>query len=307
MRKINWIGVYPAVLTFFDSEENLDIEGFLGNLRFQVKSGVQGVIIGGSLGESSTLTHDERIQLLDAALLEVGNEVDVIFNIAEGSTRSAVALAKRAEKHGAHGLMLLPPLLYKPTDEEVVAFFAKVAESTDLPILLYNNPVDYKIEIKLDMLDQLQKYPTIQAIKESTRDISNVTRMKNLFGNRYKILCGVDTLSLEELLMGADGLVAGLVDAFPEETVAIYRLVKAGRTDEALTIYRWFLPLLELDILPQLVQNIKLAGVHAGVCTEFVRSPRKPLVGAERARVEQVITSSLATRPKLPEYLHLPV
>jgi 4-hydroxy-tetrahydrodipicolinate synthase len=307
MRKINWVGVYPAVLTFFDSDENLDIEGYLGNLRFQVKSGVQGVIIGGSLGESSTLTHDERIQLLDATVTEIGHESDVIFNIAEGSTRTAIALAKRAEKHGAHGLMVLPPMMYKPTDQEVVDYFAAIAESTNLPILLYNNPVDYKIEIKIEMLDQLQKYPTIQAIKESTRDISNVSRMRNAFGTRYKILCGVDTLSAEELLMGADGLVAGLVDAFPEETVAIYRLIKAGRVEEALKIYRWFLPLLELDIHPQLVQNIKLAGVHAGVCTEYVRAPRKPLVGADRARVEQIITSSLATRPTLPEYLHLPI
>jgi len=307
MRKINWVGVYPAVLTFFDSDENLDIEGYLGNLRFQVKSGVQGVIIGGSLGESSTLTHDERIQLLDATVTEIGHESDVIFNIAEGSTRTAIALAKRAEKHGAHGLMVLPPMMYKPTDQEVVDYFAAIAESTNLPILLYNNPVDYKIEIKIDMLDQLQKYPTIQAIKESTRDISNVTRMRNSFGDRYKILCGVDTLSAEELLIGADGLVAGLVDAFPQETVAIYRLIKAGRVDEAIKIYRWFLPLLELDIHPQLVQNIKLAGVHAGVCTEYVRLPRKPLVGAERMRVEKIITSSLDTRPTLPEYLHLPV
>ena len=300
-RIVKWEGVYPAVLTMFHKDGGLDIPTFLDNITFQVACGVDGIIIGGSLGESSTLSHDDRIELLEAALNAVGNQVDIILNIAEGSTANAISLAQKAKKHGAHGLMLLPPMMYKPTDQEVVDYFIEVAEATDLPILLYNNPVDYKINISIEMFDAMQNVPTIKAVKESTRDISNVTRMKAQFGDRYKILCGVDTLALEELLMGADGWVAGLVDAFPAETVAVYRLAKAGRVDEALEIYRWFLPILELDIHPQLVQNIKLAGVKTGISTEYVRSPRKPLVGAERDRVLNILDKGLATRPTLPQ------
>jgi len=304
-REVKWKGIYPAVLTMFHADGTLDIDTYLVNIRAQVAAGVQGIIIGGSLGESSTLTHDDRLQLLAATLGEVGDKVDVIVNIAEGSTAAAIDLARKAEANGAHGLMVLPPMMYKPTDAEVVQFFREIATSTKLPILLYNNPVDYKIEIKLDMLDQLSDLANIQAVKESTRDISNVSRMKSRFGDRYQILCGVDTLALEEALMGADGWVAGLVDAFPAETVAIFRLAKAGRVAEAIEIYRWFLPILELDINPQLVQNIKLAAVMTGIGTEHVRGPRSPLQGAERERVLKILEDGLASRPTLPDYLQL--
>lgn len=304
-RQIIWKGVYPAVLTFFDDNGELDLAMFEKNIRFQVASGVQGIIIGGSLGESSTLTHDDKIALLKCAQATIGGQADILVNIAEGSTRSAISLAQRAELEGADGLMLLPPMMYKPTDNEVEHFFRLVAQSTKLPIMLYNNPYDYKIEVTLGILEGLKDQNNIQAIKESTRDISNVTRLKNSFGDRYKILCGVDTLAMEELLMGADGWVAGLVDAFPQETVAVYRLTKAGRTDEALKIYRWFLPLLELDIHPQLVQNIKLAAVYTGIGSEQVRLPRRPLEGAWRSHVINVIESSLKVRPDLGDYLKI--
>ena len=304
-RQVSWHGIYPAVTTKFHENGDLDIPMFLKNIHFQVESGVDGIIIGGSLGESSTITHEDRLALLDATLEAVGHQVDVLLNIAEGSTRSAIDLAKKAKAHGAHGLMVLPPMMYKPTDQEVADFFIEVADATDLPIIVYNNPVDYKIDITLDIFDQLQYYPTIQAVKESTRDVSNVSRMKSRFGDGFKIRCGVDTLALEELLMGADGWVAGLVDAFPQETVAIYRLAKAGRTDEAIAIYRWFLPILELDINPQLVQNIKLAEVMTGIGTEHVRKPRKKLVGEERKRVIRILEEGLANRPTLPDYLNI--
>lgn len=305
MRQVKWTGVYPAVTTKFKVNGNLDIPAFLKNIDYQVKAGVDGIIIGGSLGESSTLTHEERLELAKATLDQFGEQIDVILNIAEGATKSAIQLAQTAESIGVHGLMLLPPMMYKPTDQEVADYFKTVAQSTNLPILVYNNPVDYKIEITLDIFEQFLDIPNIQAVKESTRDISNVTRMKNRFGDRFKILCGVDTLAMEELLMGADGWVAGLVDAFPRETVAIYRLVKAGRIDEALTIYRWFLPILELDISPQLVQNIKLAEVMTGIGTEHVRAPRHILVGKERERVISILEKGLANRPELPDYLHI--
>lgn len=301
-RAVKWEGVYPAVLTMFHEDGSLDLETYHTNIQAQVDAGVQGIIIGGSLGESSTLTHAERIELLRYTLKHWSNDVDVIINIAEGSTQDATLLAKAAEANGADGIMLLPPMMYKPTDQEVVDFFIDVAQATSLPILVYNNPVDYKINISPDMFEQFVPIENIRAVKESTRDISNVSRMKSRFGDRFKVLCGVDTLALEEILMGADGWVAGLVDAFPAETVAIYRLAKAGRVEEAIDIYRWFLPVLELDINPQLVQNIKLAAVKTGIGTEFVRAPRKPLVGAERARVLKIIDDGLMNRPVLPDY-----
>jgi 4-hydroxy-tetrahydrodipicolinate synthase len=304
---INWNGVYPAVTTPFFENEELDLKTFQHNIEAQINAGVDGIIIGGSLGESSTLTHDERIELLKASTEQSKGRVPTLVNIAEGSTRTAIELALRSEKEGADGLMVLPPMMYKPTDEETVAHFVAVAESTSLPILLYNNPVDYKIEITMDMFEKFLPYDNIQAVKESTRDISNVTRLKNRFGDRFKILCGVDTLAMEELLMGADGWVAGLVDAFPAETVAIYRLVKAGRINEALDIYRWFLPILELDINPQLVQNIKLAQVYTELGTEHVRAPRKKLIGEERKRVIGIIEEGIKDRPDLPDYLSIEV
>ncbi|KAA3636107.1 MAG: dihydrodipicolinate synthase family protein [Bacteroidetes bacterium] len=303
--QVPWIGVYPAVTTKFTQSEELDIDAFLKNTDFQIQAGIDGMIIGGSLGESSTLTHSERIELLQATKNHIGDKIPVIVNVAEGSTRSAISLAQKAQDAGADGLMVLPPMMYKSTDEETTEFFKTIAKSTDLPILLYNNPVDYKIEIKIPMLEELLKLDNIQAIKESTRDISNVTRLRNAFGDSIKILCGVDTIAIEELVMGADGWVAGLVDAFPAETVAIYRLVKAGRIEEALAIHRWFLPILELDISPQLVQNIKLAEVKTGIGTEYVRQPRKMLSGTERQRVLDILDEGLANRPVLPDYLNL--
>lgn len=307
MRQVTWIGVYPAVTTKFHEDGSLDLPGFVKNITAQADAGIDGLVIGGSLGESSTLTHQDRLKLLAAALESVGDRIDIILNIAEGSTKAAIELAGKAEANGAHGLMLLPPMMYKPTDQEVADFFAEVAQSTSLPIMLYNNPIDYKIEVTLEILEQLSPIENIQAIKESTRDISNVTRLRNQFGNRYKILCGVDTIAMEELMMGADGWVAGLVDAFPAETVAIYRLTKAGRVDEALEIYRWFMPILELDIDPQLVQNIKLAEVMTGLGTEHVRAPRKILQGRRREQVIQILEAGLAKRPTLPNYLELEV
>lgn len=296
---ISWTGVYPALLTPFTSDDKLDLIMFEKNLKAQLDAGVHGIILGGSLGEASTLSPDEKIELLKFALERVAGRVPVVLNIAEGSTREAVKAAREAEKAGAQGLMLLPPMRYKADDRETVSFFKAVADSTPLPIMIYNNPVDYKIEVTLDMFAELSDRKNITAVKESTRDISNVSRMITRFGTRYKILCGVDPLAMEELLMGADGWVAGLVCAFPKETVAIYQLTKARKIDEAAKIYRWFLPLLELDIHPKLVQYIKLAAQEAGIGSEIVRPPRLPLIGNERERVLQVIREGIRTRPVL--------
>ena len=225
------------------------------------------------------------------------------MNIAEGTTKEAVRQASLAHDWGAQGLMVLPPMRYKSGPQETAAWFKAIARSTDLSVMVYNNPVDYGIEVTLDMFEALIDCDNIRAVKESTRDVTNVTRMRNRFGDRIRILCGVDTLALEELLLGADGWVAGLVDAFPRETVAIYRLAKAGRIAEATAIYRWFMPLLELDIHPRLVQYIKLAAAETGIGTEHVRAPRLPLEGTERERVTAIVRKGIAERPSLPDTL----
>ena len=296
---VTWQGVYPALLTPFTTDDQLDLPLFEKNLTAQLEAGVHGVIIGGSLGEASTITRDERLRLVGKALAVSAGRVPVIMNIAESVTGEAVLAARDAAEHGADGLMLLPPMRYYADSRETAQFFRAVAESSSLPIMLYNNPVDYKIAVTLAMFEDLADLPTIQAVKESTRDLTNITRMRNAFGDRFKIMGGVDTLALEALLLGADGWVAGLVDAFPQETVAIYELAKAGQLETARAIYRWFMPLLELDIQPKLVQYIKLAATATGIGSEYVRAPRLTLTGSERQRVLAIIDTALASRPVL--------
>ena len=303
--KFKWEGVMPAVTTKFTKEDTLDLELFLKNINSQLDAGVHGIVLGGTLGEASTLGDSEKRILTRETVQFVAGKVPVMMNIAEQTTKGAIMAANKAEEDGASGLMMLPPMRYSAGNREVVEYFKAVALNSALPIMVYNNPVDYKTEVSLDMFEELLKCDTIQAVKESTRDISNVTRIKNRFGDRLKIMTGVDTLALESLLMGADGWIAGLVCAFPRETVAIYELQKAGKTQEALAIYRWFLPLLELDINSKLVQNIKLAEVATGIGSEQVRAPRLPLVGSERAQVLKVIEESLKNRPQLPVYKNL--
>lgn len=297
---IKWEGVMPAVTTKFTEDDQLDLVMFEKNIKAQMEAGVNGIILGGTLGEASTLKAEEKETLIKTTLSITEQKIPVIINIAEQTTEDAIAVAKHAESIGANGLMLLPPMRYKATDFETVTYFTAIAKSTSLPIMIYNNPVDYKIEVTLDMFEELIKCDNIQAVKESTRDITNVIRIKNRFGDRLKVLTGVDTLALESLVTGADGWVAGLVCAYPAETVAIYNLVKASKVDEAMEIYRWFMPLLELDISPQLVQNIKLAEVATGIGTENVRAPRLPLQGAERERVLKIIDTAMKNRPILP-------
>ncbi|NJB70582.1 4-hydroxy-tetrahydrodipicolinate synthase [Saonia flava] len=297
-----WKGVMPAVTTKFTQNDELDLDMFQTNIKAQLDAGVEGIILGGTLGEASTLSPKEKSILVKETVILANGSVPTIINIAEQTTKGAIDTAHIAEKDGAQGLMLLPPMRYKADSRETITYFSEIAKNTSLPIMLYNNPIDYGIEITLDMLDELTPHNNIQAVKESTRDISNVTRIRNRFGSRYSILTGVDTLGMESLLMGADGWVAGLVCAFPRETVAIYKLIKANRIEEALKIYRWFLPLLELDVSTKLVQNIKLAEVHTGIGTENVRAPRLPLAGKERERVLAIIEEGLRTRPTLPNY-----
>jgi 4-hydroxy-tetrahydrodipicolinate synthase len=305
MSKMNWEGVFPAMLTPFTADDEIDFAMFDKNVSAQLKAGIEGVILAGSLGEASTLDYEEKIRLLIYSVEILKGRIPTVMNIAEQSTRVAVKLAQDAEKNGADGLMVLPPMRYKADDGETLNYFKAIASSTSLPLMIYNNPVDYKIEVTLDMFEELARIPNVQAIKESTRDVTNLVRLRNRFGNRFSIFCGVDTLVLEELMLGADGIVGGLVDAFPAETVAIYKLAKMGCYKEALEIYRWFMPVLELDIHPKLVQYIKLAAVQTGLSTEYVRAPREAITGEERKAVLATINKAIETRPTLPDYKKL--
>lgn len=301
----NWEGVYPALLTPFKKDDTIDFDLFKINLDAQLAAGISGIVMGGSLGEASTLLNSEKWELLRFSKQVMTRPVPAIVNIAEQSTKVAIETAEHAEANGADGLMLLPPMRYKADERETVTFFKSIAAATNLPIMIYNNPYDYKIEVTLNMFEELAAISSIQAVKESTRDVSNVTRMYNRFGDRFKILCGVDTLALEELALGVDGWIGGLVDAFPVETVVIFELMKVEKFKEALAIYRWFLPLLELDIHPKLVQYIKLAATKTGISSEYVRAPRLVLEGTERKSILKIIEDNIAIRPNLDAYLHL--
>ncbi len=297
--KLNWEGIYPAVLTPFTKEGEIDFEMFTLNTEAQIKAGVHGIILAGTLGEASALETEEKFELLKYAKKITQGRTPVILNLSENTTKNAVNFAQKAKEFGADGLMLLPPMRYKADNREVVEYFKAVASATDLPILIYNNPVDYGIYVTLEMFEELIEYPTIQAVKESTRDLANVTRMINRFGKRIKILGGVDTICLETLMLGADGLVAGLVDAFPNETMAMYNYAKAHEYDKAVAIYRWFMPLLELDIHPKLIQYIKLAAASEGISNPYVRAPRLELYGEEAEKVQKIIDEGRANRPVL--------
>jgi 1-pyrroline-4-hydroxy-2-carboxylate deaminase len=300
MGNFKWEGVFPAVTTKFKADETIDFDLFGKNVEAQIQAGVNGIVLGGTLGESGVLTQSEKFELVKETVKISGGRVPVLMNVAEQRTNDAINFMAESAKAGADGFMMLPPLRYVSDERETLQYIEKAARSTELPIMIYNNPIDYKTEITLPMFDVLEKHANIQAVKESTRDISNTTRMLNRYGDRFKILSGVDTMAMESLVMGAHGWVAGLVCAFPKETVTIFKLIKAGRIDEARKIYQWFLPLLELDIHTKLVQYIKMAETLTDLGSEYVREPRLTLVGEERTRVIGIIEKALACRPELP-------
>ena len=297
-----WAGVYPAVTTKFTEDFSLDHAEMEKSFNFQIDSGVHGIICCGSLGENSSMSTKERLSVLKTALNVSNGRVPVLVTVAEGSTADACLFAKKSQELGADGLMVLPPMRYTSDPRETREYLTIISEASDLPIMIYNNPIAYNVDVTPEMFLELAENPKFVAIKESSDNIRRVTDIINLTGDRYQIFCGVDNIALESILMGSIGWVAGLVCAFPRETVAIYELAKAGRIEEAREIYRWFMPLLHLDVSTKLVQNIKLAEAMAGVSTERVRPPRLQLVGEERARVEKTIRDALACRPELPQF-----
>jgi 4-hydroxy-tetrahydrodipicolinate synthase len=298
----DWQGVYSAITTKLTPAEEVDLAAVRADIDFQIEAQVDGLVVCGSLGEASTLTADEKIAIASAAKEQANGRAPVILTIAEDSTRAAAALIERAAKAGVDGLMVLPAMRYFATPREVIAHYRAMARASDLDIMIYNNPVAYAIDVTPEMLAELADEPKFVAIKESSGDLRRITDIHNRLGDRYRIFTGVDDLALESLLLGAVGWVAGLVCAFPKETVAIHALARAGRIEEAREIYRWFMPLLHLDVSHRFVQNIKLAEHLVRGTATTVRAPRRELDGDELAEVTQTVKPALANRPDLSRY-----
>lgn len=294
-----WNGVIPAVTTKFTADGGLDHAEMERCFASQIDAGCDGLIVCGSLGEGPMLSQAERIEVLKTAQRVAGNR-PVLLTVSEAGTREATTLAAAAAKAGASGLMVVPSPIYHTDRDETVANLRAIAEAGDLPVMIYSNRVAYRVDVTPDVMEELASDARFVAIKESSDDIRRTTEIFNRLGSRYDVLTGVDNLAYEALTAGAVGWVAGLVVAFPAETVAIYRLIRAGRHAEALAIYRWFRPLLDLDVSTYLVQNIKLAEVLAIGSNDRVRAPRKPLAGERRATVEKIVRDAIATRPALP-------
>lgn len=294
----NWSGIFSAVTTKFHEDGRLDFASMEKHLKFQIESGVHGLVVLGSLGENVTLTPIEKQDVLKLALKVSNGKVPVLSGVAETSTAMACNYVRQAQANGANGFMLMPAMVYPADRRETLQYFRTVAAASDVPIMLYNNPVSYKVDLTPDMFAELADEPKFVALKESSDNVRRITDIVNAVGTRYRIFTGVDDLAMESLMLGAVGWVAGLVCAFPKETVVLYKLVMDGRIEEALKLYRWFMPLLHLDVSTKFVQNIKLAEAIIGVGTEHVRPPRLPLVGEERKRVERIVANALATQPR---------
>ena len=296
---IDWSGVFPALMTEFKQDESLDLEATARHIESCLGAGCEGLVMLGTLGENSSLAPEEKEAVLRCAVETAAGRIPVLSGVAEYTTELGIAHAKRAEHAGCAGLMALPCMVYEQDEREALAHFETLAAASDLPIMIYNNPVSYKVDLSPEAFLKLAKSETIVAVKESSHDSRRITDMFNVCGDRYVLFCGVDDLVLENLLFGAAGWVAGLVNAFPREAVALYRLAKEGRVEEAVALYRWFMPLLHLDVDKKLVQFIKLANQIAGEGAEWVRRPRLPLVGDERERIAAIVETAIAGRPSV--------
>jgi len=296
----SWSGVFAAVTTKFTARGQLDLALMEKHFEFQIDSGVNALVVLGSLGENGTLFPEEKQEVIQLAVKAGKRRVPVLSGVAETTTAAACKFVEQAGGRGADGFMVLPGMQYVSDRRETMHHLRSVAAASPQPIMLYNNPVAYRVDITPDMFAELADEPKFIALKESSDDVRRIMNIRNLVGDRYRIFAGVDDLALESLLLGADGWVAGLVCAFPKETVALFKLAKAGRIDEARVLYGWFLPLLHLDVSSKFVQNIKLAETIVGVGSEHVRAPRLPLAGEERIRVEKVVETALKHRPSLP-------
>jgi 4-hydroxy-tetrahydrodipicolinate synthase len=296
--KVNWHGVWPAVTTQFNADQSLELVGTARHIEVLLQSGIHGIIPLGTVGENCSLEYSEKLDVLRATVGQVAGRVPVLTGVAECSTALACRFAADAAKAGVDGLMVLPAMVYKSDPRETVTHFRTVARATDLPILCYNNPISYGVDITPPMFAEMADEPKFVAIKESSENVRRITDLRNLCGDRFLLFCGVDDLVLESVVLGAVGWVSGLVNAFPRENRLLWDLVSSGKYEEALKVYRWYAPLLHLDTFVKLVQYIKLAMAETGLGSEIVRAPRLPLVGKERENILAVIRKAIQTRPK---------
>ncbi len=297
--QINWQGVFPAISTQFNDDQSLNIDATCTMVEQLINDGVHGIIAMGTVGENYSLSAEEKRELLAAIKNTVSGRVTLLTGVAETTTAEAANFAKAAEDIGVDGLMALPGLVYHSDQREAIEHFKTVANATSLPVMIYNNPVSYGVDLGLDSMAELVSVENIVAIKESTTDTRRITELYRDFGDRFTIFCGVDDIALESLLLGATGWISGLTNVFPRESVALYNYTQNGELEKARDIYRWFMALLRLDTIPKLVQCIKYAEQLMGRGSEVVRAPRLPLVGEERAYVEKLVNQAKANRPEL--------
>ncbi|CAI9120440.1 dihydrodipicolinate synthase family protein [Brytella acorum] len=294
---MKWSGVFPAATTQFAEDLSVDIKATQTVLDNLIHDGVHGLVIMGTCGENNSLEPDEKIRVLEAAVEVTAGRVPVMVGVSELTTPRAVRFARDAARIGADALMVLPAMVYVPKPAELEYHLRAVADASDLPIMLYNNPAAYRVNIELDVLGRLADVPTIRAIKESSSDTRRYTDVYNAFGDRFVLMAGLDDVAFEGLLLGAEGWISGLTSAFPRESVALVEAIDRGDLETARRIYRWFLPLLHLDAEHDLVQSIKLSEQIMGRGSERVRLPRLPLAGARRDEVTRMVEVAAANRP----------
>jgi 4-hydroxy-tetrahydrodipicolinate synthase len=295
--KTNWHGVFPALTTQFRGDQSLDVASTAKHLEHLIDAGIHGVVLLGTVGENTALEYEEKLTVVREMLGVVRGRIPVLTGVAEYTTMLGCRYARDVENLGVDGLMVLPGMVYKSDERETITHFKTIARSTGLPIMIYNNPVSYGVDVQPEAFLQLADTPNIVAIKESSENVRRVTDLVNTVGDRFVLFAGVDDLVMESMLLGVQGWVSGLVNAFPAENRALWDYASAGRWEEARTLYRWYTPLLHLDTKPKLVQYIKLAMAEVGLGSEMVRAPKLPLEGAEREAILKVIRQAIATRP----------
>ncbi len=292
-----WQGIFPAITTKFHADESIDAQGTARHIDFQIRNGIHGLVTCGSLGEASTLTLEEKLEVTRIAIEASAGRIPVLANVSETSTREALRFIAGGNALGVDGFMVMPSVIYVADAREAMANVRAMAQAAQKPLMVYNNPIAYRVDLRPEHMAELADCEWIAAIKESCGDTRRITDLRNLLGDRYQLFLGVDDLAFEGLALGCDGLLAGVGCAFPRETVALYDLMKAGRHAQALELYRWMTPLLHFDVSTKLVQNLKLIDLLVGVGTEHMRRPRLPLIGEERRVIEAAVAKALATRP----------
>jgi 4-hydroxy-tetrahydrodipicolinate synthase len=297
--KVTWKGVLPAITTQFRPDQSLDLAATSKHLDAMIHAGIHGVVLLGTVGENTALEYEEKLEVIRELINTAKRRIPVLTGVAEYTTALASRFAKDAEKLGVDGLMVLPGMVYKSDERETLTHFRGVAHATGLPIMIYNNPVSYGVDLLPHAFAELAKEENIVAIKESSEDVRRLTDLRNTVGNRFILFGGVDDLILESIALGAEGWISGLVNAFPDENRELWDLATSGQWQKALELYRWYTPLLHLDTKVKLVQYIKLAMQETGLGTETTRAPRLPIVGAEREEILRIIRHSIATRPTL--------